>query len=248
ALLVVYLRKAGEAPVKTKALRTPVAEKAVEKPLRADLKAAVKVEEDKDNLDQKKYKANTNAAKPAQEATASEAAKIASAAPKQLSIQELAAAKQAAAEKSVKKAEEENKKASDSSVKGINKKASSEEAVKKQEEPRPVTQATRSQRALTGAEEVVLDEELHDTATKAPVNKMEIPFFKDLPYDFRNSAPKMTINVFVYAERPEERFVVMNMEKYKTGQTTKDAVEIKEIRSDSVVASYGGRTFRIERP
>jgi general secretion pathway protein B len=40
----------------------------------------------------------------------------------------------------------------------------------------------------------------------------------------------------------------MNMEKYKTGQTTKDAVEIKEIRSDSVVAGYGGRTFRIERP
>jgi len=46
ALLVVYLRKAGEAPVQTQALRTPVAEKAVEKPLRA----AVKVEEGKDNL------------------------------------------------------------------------------------------------------------------------------------------------------------------------------------------------------
>jgi general secretion pathway protein B len=81
-----------------------------------------------------------------------------------------------------------------------------------------------------------------------PPPGQDLPLFKDLPYNFRNSVPKMTVNVFVYDTKPEDRFVVLNMTKYKAGQITKDAVEIKEIRPDGIIASYGGRMFRIERP
>jgi general secretion pathway protein B len=83
----------------------------------------------------------------------------------------------------------------------------------------------------------------------APAANHRIPFLEELPYDVRQSIPKMTVNVFVYSpEEPTESFVVINMEKYRAGQLTKDSVELKEIRFDSLVANYHDHTFRIGRP
>lgn len=84
--------------------------------------------------------------------------------------------------------------------------------------------------------------------TPAPVSIVGIPFLKELSYEFRQSVPKMVINVFVYSSEPAERFVMINMVKYKTGQQTKDEVDINEIRQDSLVVNYRNQTFRIERP
>jgi len=85
------------------------------------------------------------------------------------------------------------------------------------------------------------------TAT-APAEPQRIPFLEELPYDVRQSIPKMTVNVFVYSPNASESFVVINMEKYKTGQLTKDLVELKEIRADSLIVRYQDQTFRIGRP
>jgi general secretion pathway protein B len=76
----------------------------------------------------------------------------------------------------------------------------------------------------------------------------KIPFLGELPDDFRQSVPKMTINVFVFSSDPAERFVVINMAKYKTGQLTSDQVEIKEILPESLIVSYRNQIFRIGRP
>lgn len=81
-----------------------------------------------------------------------------------------------------------------------------------------------------------------------PIAPSRIPFLEELPYEVRQSIPKLTVNVFVYSPNPSESFVVINMEKYKTGQLTKDLVELKEIRADSLVANYHEHTFRIGRP
>lgn len=86
------------------------------------------------------------------------------------------------------------------------------------------------------------------TPEPAPLPGNKIPFFYELPYEFRQSVPKMTINVFVYSSEPSERFVMINMAKYKAGQQTKDAVEIKDIRPQSLVVSYQNQLFQIERP
>ncbi len=74
------------------------------------------------------------------------------------------------------------------------------------------------------------------------------PFLSDLPYDFRQTVPKLTINVFVYSEHPEDCFVMIDMVKYKSGQQIKDAMVLKEIRPDSLVIVYQNREFQIERP
>ena len=81
---------------------------------------------------------------------------------------------------------------------------------------------------------------------RVPV-KNEIPFLSELPYDVRRSVPKLTINVFVYSDDPQESFVMIDMVKVKTGQTIQEGMVLKEIRPDSLVVDYQGRTFQIAR-
>jgi general secretion pathway protein B len=82
----------------------------------------------------------------------------------------------------------------------------------------------------------------------APQSANKIPYLSDLPNDFRQSVPKMAINVFVYSRDPAERFVIINMVKYKAGQLTKDEVAIKEILPKSLVLNYRDQTFQIAQP
>lgn len=76
----------------------------------------------------------------------------------------------------------------------------------------------------------------------------DIPFLSDLPIEFRQTVPKFTINVFVYSQHPEERFIMIDMVKYKPGQQIKDAMLLKEILPDSFVVDYQNRAFKIKRP
>ncbi|MFZ2403494.1 MAG: general secretion pathway protein GspB [Methylobacter sp.] len=85
----------------------------------------------------------------------------------------------------------------------------------------------------------------------APVTipeKEDIPFLNDLPFEFRQTLPKFTVNVFVYSRQPEERFVMIDMVKYKAGQQIKDAMVLKEILPDSLVVVYQNKVFKIKRP
>lgn len=70
----------------------------------------------------------------------------------------------------------------------------------------------------------------------------------DLPFEFRQTLPKFTINVFVYSQDPEERFIMIDMVKYKPGQQIKDAMLLKEILPDGFVIDYQNRVFKIKRP
>lgn len=78
--------------------------------------------------------------------------------------------------------------------------------------------------------------------------KKDIPFLSDLPFEFRQTIPKFNINVFVYSQHPEERFIMIDMVKYKPGQQIKDTMVLKEIRPDSLVVVYQDRAFQIARP
>ncbi|NDE56158.1 MAG: hypothetical protein EB071_04690, partial [Gammaproteobacteria bacterium] len=43
------------------------------------------------------------------------------------------------------------------------------------------------------------------------------PALRDLPPEFQSRVPDFRITMFAYAERPEERFVIINMKKLKVG-------------------------------
>jgi len=76
----------------------------------------------------------------------------------------------------------------------------------------------------------------------------DIPLLSDLPFEFRQTLPKFTINVFVYSRDPEQRFIMIDMVKYKPGQQIKDAMLLKEILPDGFVIDYQNRVFKIKRP
>ncbi len=74
------------------------------------------------------------------------------------------------------------------------------------------------------------------------------PDLNELTNDERNGLPNLTVNVFSYAQEPEDRFVIIDMVKYKTGQLVKGQVKLKEIRPDSILLeNENGRTFKVER-
>ena len=75
----------------------------------------------------------------------------------------------------------------------------------------------------------------------------KIPFLREMAPAFRRNIPNLNINVFVYAENPDDRFVIIDMKKYRTGQET-EGLKIKEIKSNSLVLRYNNRIFQIERP
>ena len=75
-----------------------------------------------------------------------------------------------------------------------------------------------------------------------------IPLLRKLPSNFRRKVPAMTINVFVYSERVKERFVIINMAKYRTGDKIENGPVLEAIRPDSLVLRFEGQRFRVERP
>lgn len=75
-----------------------------------------------------------------------------------------------------------------------------------------------------------------------------IPFLQELPREFQRNMPTLAINVYVYADDPADRFVIVNMGKYRTGQRIMDGPLIEAIESDSLILSYQGKKFRLERP
>ncbi|MGJ0485809.1 MAG: general secretion pathway protein GspB [Methylomicrobium sp.] len=235
-LLAWYLKQAENTPAKPQIPAPPLTQKTEQKPLPVDSQAAFG----------QSSKAEPAVAAPPPEAMRPQMPVAAAPAAKTPSIEDLAALKQAAEENAAKQAQHDK---SEHRVQNAPSSAAILEQGQLRKEERQARQIHGILAAKSGKNSpdkgAASEENKIDTA---PPSQQGIPLYKDLPYNFRNSAPKMTINVFMYADKPEDRFVILNMTKYKAGQTTKESVEIKEIRSDGVIASYEGRVFRIERP
>ena len=82
---------------------------------------------------------------------------------------------------------------------------------------------------------------------KSKEQKNTIPMLHELPYQFRRDVPDIAINVFVYSDFPENRFIMIAMQKYVTGQEIVSGMVLKEIQADGAVVEYKGRMFKIKR-
>jgi general secretion pathway protein B len=71
---------------------------------------------------------------------------------------------------------------------------------------------------------------------------------KELSNQQRHGLPDIKINVFSYAQKPEDRFVIIDMVKYKAGHFIKGSAKLKAILEDSIIVEDGGKTFKVERP
>ncbi len=75
----------------------------------------------------------------------------------------------------------------------------------------------------------------------------QIPLWRELPSDIRQSLPLVSIDVHVYAEQAADRFVLINLLKYKEGDVLEEGARVERITPEGMVLSYQGERFRITK-
>ena len=87
---------------------------------------------------------------------------------------------------------------------------------------------------------------LHDEDTQAD-NQEVLPSINELNLTGAQALPELHLDVHVYATKPAERFVYINMRKYHEGATLQEGPTLERIRRDGVVLNSQGVRFILPR-
>ncbi len=71
--------------------------------------------------------------------------------------------------------------------------------------------------------------------------------WEDLPLEFRSSLEVQRLDVHVYDTDPQRRFVLINLRKYRAGDSLESGAVIEEILPDGVLLTYQGTRFRYRK-
>ncbi len=71
--------------------------------------------------------------------------------------------------------------------------------------------------------------------------------FNDLRAQGVLQLPDMHLDIHVYSSEPDDRFVFVNMSKYKEQATLDEGPVIREITPDGVILEYAGTKFLLPR-
>ena len=74
-----------------------------------------------------------------------------------------------------------------------------------------------------------------------------LPSINELNLTGAQALPELHLDVHVYATRPADRFVYINMRKYHEGAALQEGPTIERIRRDGVVLNYQGVKFILPR-
>jgi general secretion pathway protein B len=85
------------------------------------------------------------------------------------------------------------------------------------------------------------------TDEDAKADQEMLPSISEMNLTGAHTLPELHLDVHVYATRPAERFVYVNMRKYHEGTTLQEGPTVEHIRRDGVVLSYQGLRFILPR-
>jgi general secretion pathway protein B len=85
------------------------------------------------------------------------------------------------------------------------------------------------------------------TDEEAAENDEVLPSISEINLTGAQALPEMHLDVHVYATKPSDRFVFINMRKYKEGNTLQEGPVLERIRRDGVVLNYQGVRFILPR-
>jgi general secretion pathway protein B len=74
-----------------------------------------------------------------------------------------------------------------------------------------------------------------------------LPSINELSLTGSQALPELHLDVHVYATRPADRFVYINMRKYHEGNTLQEGPVLEHIRRDGAVLNYQGVRFILPR-
>ena len=117
--------------------------------------------------------------------------------------------------------------------------ASSNESAQPPSAPRVIAQRA-APRTLRRPDPVLVDEEPAE-------NDEVLPSISEINLTGDQALPEMHLDVHVYATKPADRFVYINMRKYKEGSTLQEGPVLERIRRDGVVLNYRGLRFILPR-
>jgi len=96
-------------------------------------------------------------------------------------------------------------------------------------------------RSVRHADPVLTDED-----AKADSDEI-LPTINELNLSGSQSLPELHLDVHVYATKPSERFVFINMRKYHEGTTLQEGPTVEHIRRDGVILNFHGLRFLLPR-
>lgn len=82
-----------------------------------------------------------------------------------------------------------------------------------------------------------------DTALEALADTTSVPLLIEMDPDYQQSLPALSLDVHVHAESVQNRFVLINQKKYRTGDHIQGGASIETIRPDGVVLVHQKRRF-----
>jgi general secretion pathway protein B len=78
-------------------------------------------------------------------------------------------------------------------------------------------------------------------------NQEVLPTISEISLTGAQALPELHLDVHVYATKPADRFVYINMRKYHEGATLEDGPIVERIRRDGVVLKFQGLRFVLPR-
>lgn len=108
----------------------------------------------------------------------------------------------------------------------------------------PVADPTPPTPALDAVQTVAMPP---PTAEPVPTVTDGLATFNELRAQGVLQLPDMHLDIHVYSGQPEDRFVFVNMSKYKERATLAEGPVIREITPDGVVLVYSGTAFLLPR-
>jgi general secretion pathway protein B len=81
----------------------------------------------------------------------------------------------------------------------------------------------------------------------APDNDEVLPSVSEINLTGAQALPELHLDVHVYATKPADRFVYINMRKYHEGAVLQEGPTIERIRRDGVVLNFHGLRFMLPR-
>lgn len=113
--------------------------------------------------------------------------------------------------------------------------------------PDAVTGSAESEPARTRHATRHQDPVLTQQQDYRPVDEEVLPTINEVSLTGAQALPELHLDVHVFATRPSERFVYINMRKYHEGATLQEGPVIERIRRDGVVLRWQDLRFLLPR-
>lgn len=81
----------------------------------------------------------------------------------------------------------------------------------------------------------------------APSSSPGVPTMEELVLDGSLEMNPLRLDIHVFSEQPGQRFVFINMTKYREGESIKEGPQVETITTDGVVLSHQGSRFLLTR-